>query len=575
MADQQIDIESPQQRKRIAVAVRSSLFTNLPFFFFFFVAIFPSPLLFFLFFFFFFFFWLTISLSQCGRCRKRKIRCSGDSGGGQPCQNCKNAGAEQCLFLRVSDFGSSVHHLGSSCSFPSDSLWVQVHSREAPFLSETGDFGYNVGDARQLASRAAPVTVSGMSYPQQDSLSSGVGSPPSYHPYVAATAAAAAAPSKQYYNPGFNTGQYNDEFDYGMGVPPQPLLNNDGTGVAMISGQWPSRPSSSKPYQSAPSAPGTNQYNMESSPYYGGATSLVHRPTQLVASEPSTLALSGFGAEMPPSSSARLLPDPALAVRQASSSSLPPYPAAKTPVTSGATLAHVAAAATYVSSYDGSSGLNYSSPPGQHLPSSSRSDEGLFGEQERSSLQSQGSGYEMTTYTSEPRRDSMATSTSNGTNGGGGGGTLCNGHTYIPSEPMHTTPHILPGYLGGGGEVTTPASAVPHSTTPIQSQSSHHDRIAPQQQHEHPQHSHMHSHPHAHHPYPHHHHHHASPHAHSHAGHNSHSHGHGHHGSGHDHPHAHGPPPPTSAPSPSHHSGVTHGSTSHADAHRVAVATRR
>ncbi|KAM0256603.1 hypothetical protein ACHAQJ_004890 [Trichoderma viride] len=37
----------------------------------------------------------------CLRCRKRKIRCTGDSGNGQPCLNCKNAGFEPCQFLRV------------------------------------------------------------------------------------------------------------------------------------------------------------------------------------------------------------------------------------------------------------------------------------------------------------------------------------------------------------------------------------------------------------------------------------------------------------------------------------------
>jgi len=37
---------------------------------------------------------------QCQRCRKRKIRCSGDSGGA--CHNCKTHGlADQCVFLRV------------------------------------------------------------------------------------------------------------------------------------------------------------------------------------------------------------------------------------------------------------------------------------------------------------------------------------------------------------------------------------------------------------------------------------------------------------------------------------------
>ncbi|RKF60623.1 hypothetical protein OnM2_049007 [Erysiphe neolycopersici] len=37
----------------------------------------------------------------CGRCRKRKIRCSGDNNDGLPCQNCKAANAELCEFFRV------------------------------------------------------------------------------------------------------------------------------------------------------------------------------------------------------------------------------------------------------------------------------------------------------------------------------------------------------------------------------------------------------------------------------------------------------------------------------------------
>lgn len=38
----------------------------------------------------------------CGRCRKRKIRCSGDAGNGKQCTSCKRAGADHCEFLRVS-----------------------------------------------------------------------------------------------------------------------------------------------------------------------------------------------------------------------------------------------------------------------------------------------------------------------------------------------------------------------------------------------------------------------------------------------------------------------------------------
>lgn len=44
---------------------------------------------------------LTIVL-QCVRCRKRKIRCSGEPGNGQGCDNCKNASLGlACQFLRV------------------------------------------------------------------------------------------------------------------------------------------------------------------------------------------------------------------------------------------------------------------------------------------------------------------------------------------------------------------------------------------------------------------------------------------------------------------------------------------
>ncbi|KAI0390558.1 hypothetical protein F5Y17DRAFT_54394 [Xylariaceae sp. FL0594] len=63
----------------------------------------------------------------CGRCRKRKIRCSGDPGNGGPCSNCKNANHEPCLFLRVS-------------------------SQETPFMKDSsGDYTYNLDAARPYA----------------------------------------------------------------------------------------------------------------------------------------------------------------------------------------------------------------------------------------------------------------------------------------------------------------------------------------------------------------------------------------------------------------------------------------
>lgn len=40
---------------------------------------------------------------QCRRCRKRKIKCSGDLGDGLGCSACRHAGADgaQCAFIRV------------------------------------------------------------------------------------------------------------------------------------------------------------------------------------------------------------------------------------------------------------------------------------------------------------------------------------------------------------------------------------------------------------------------------------------------------------------------------------------
>ncbi|KAJ6015801.1 hypothetical protein N7540_010392 [Penicillium herquei] len=37
----------------------------------------------------------------CHRCRKRKIKCSGDAGDGQGCSNCRSSGSKDCQFFRV------------------------------------------------------------------------------------------------------------------------------------------------------------------------------------------------------------------------------------------------------------------------------------------------------------------------------------------------------------------------------------------------------------------------------------------------------------------------------------------
>ncbi|KAJ5929749.1 hypothetical protein N7454_006699 [Penicillium verhagenii] len=50
----------------------------------------------------------------CRRCRKRKIKCSGDAGGdGQGCSNCRSAGANDCQFFRVNSHNVTSHVVAS------------------------------------------------------------------------------------------------------------------------------------------------------------------------------------------------------------------------------------------------------------------------------------------------------------------------------------------------------------------------------------------------------------------------------------------------------------------------------
>lgn len=94
---------------------------------------------------------------QCGRCRKRKIRCTGDSGAGQPCQNCKNAGFEPCQFLRVwNRTRLSISKWVKSRTVRALKLmniFSQVASQEAPMKADS--FSYNIEASRQYQARAS------------------------------------------------------------------------------------------------------------------------------------------------------------------------------------------------------------------------------------------------------------------------------------------------------------------------------------------------------------------------------------------------------------------------------------
>ncbi|KAK0618842.1 hypothetical protein B0T14DRAFT_536884 [Immersiella caudata] len=338
MAEQQqqqaSDSDSPQQRKRIAVA--------------------------------------------CGRCRKRKIRCSGDMGQGQPCLNCKNAGADQCLFLRV--------HAGTG----------------------GGDFGYSVSDARVLATRT-PVAMPG-TYPP-DGLPNGDVLANSYR----GSAGYAYPPTKSYYPAVSSYGPHYgaEEFDF------QPLVSSD---VAMMHpGSWSARKGSA--YGSMYVDPSPSAYGG-----YGSATTpLVHRPAPSVSSDTTgPLSLSNFGADLPSTTSSdRVLPTP---------TRLPyPNPGARAPSSASpssgpGTLADVAAAASYVASFEAygaepssSASTHSSSHSQQHRSEYSSAGGAMFSDPDRS----MDNGNPIDSYYSR-RSDSLPS------------GTLSNGHTYIPpGEPLY------------------------------------------------------------------------------------------------------------------------------------------
>ncbi|KAL3465145.1 hypothetical protein BJX64DRAFT_69373 [Aspergillus heterothallicus] len=76
----------------------------------------------------------------CVRCRKRKIKCSGDVGDGQGCSNCRSAGNTPCQFLRVNSFNSSImptkaHSAGSGWPYPPSDMVSQRSGIYAPSVS--------------------------------------------------------------------------------------------------------------------------------------------------------------------------------------------------------------------------------------------------------------------------------------------------------------------------------------------------------------------------------------------------------------------------------------------------------
>ncbi|EPE34685.1 Zn2/Cys6 DNA-binding protein [Glarea lozoyensis ATCC 20868] len=220
----------------------------------------------------------------CGRCRKRKIRCSGDLGTGLPCTNCKGAGNEQCQFLRVqSDVVSMKHENADFSHFEHNP--ARVHCRTTTF----GPHSY--------IPPGGPVPEA--YYPRSSSMSS----------YV--------VPQSRYYTLG-SFSEYPEEnvnVDYGVQNPSYSLLGNE---------QFipPTYPSSSRGWTPAPQAAKATPMYLEQDPGYGGQVSYNSayqlRPT--ISPEPKSavhatsipIAVTGNSLPpLPPSGTDRVLPYPA------------------------------------------------------------------------------------------------------------------------------------------------------------------------------------------------------------------------------------------------------------------------
>ncbi|RFU73087.1 n-terminal fungal transcription factor-containing [Trichoderma arundinaceum] len=133
----------------------------------------------------------------CMRCRKRKIRCTGDSGNGQPCLNCKNAGFEPCQFLRVSshethlkneqqfsyslDVARNFQARGSSVVSPMPTTPLPSSYPEAMHMPSGEALSYRNGSAYAYGNKYYPVSGWSNGYVDDSSIDYSV-YPQSYQP---------------------------------------------------------------------------------------------------------------------------------------------------------------------------------------------------------------------------------------------------------------------------------------------------------------------------------------------------------------------------------------------------------
>ncbi|KAI0543469.1 hypothetical protein F4679DRAFT_590450 [Xylaria curta] len=198
----------------------------------------------------------------CGRCRRRKIRCSGDPGNGKQCSSCKSAGHEPCLFLRVS-------------------------SQETPFKDT--EYTYNVDAARAYGnprgaaiSPISPVTQYAHDVTPGDSLAAYRQSP---YPYT----------SKDYYqNMSGWASTYQDDgsVDYGLSYSSYPIVNQEPTSPVVSGYPTTTSYTARKPVYIQPAETTPSSYT------YG---SLAHRPASATGSnnDAQGFSLSSMAASLP------------------------------------------------------------------------------------------------------------------------------------------------------------------------------------------------------------------------------------------------------------------------------------
>ncbi|CAK1356610.1 hypothetical protein CB0940_12226 [Cercospora beticola] len=84
----------------------------------------------------------------CSRCRRHKIKCTGDPGDGSTCSACKSAKEDSCTFRRVGSHEVQLHDLHASSTDIGNGSW-----NTASYLNRRSDSSYHGSDGMQSDGR--------------------------------------------------------------------------------------------------------------------------------------------------------------------------------------------------------------------------------------------------------------------------------------------------------------------------------------------------------------------------------------------------------------------------------------